>query len=68
MYMYVTISSSDSRAHKHELTKVIYLIKDTLKIYWGHHVKRVQWRKGVTLITLINYTEYSINKIELNNP
>ena len=47
--MYVTILSSDSRAHKHEVSKVIYLIKDTLKIDWGHHFNRVQWCKGVTL-------------------
>ena len=43
------ISSSDSRAHKHEVTEVIYLIKDKLKIYCRHHFKRVQWREGVTL-------------------
>ena len=50
--MYVTIltiSSSDARVHKHEVNKVIYLIKDTLKTDWKHHFKRVQWRKGITL-------------------
>ena len=29
------------------LLNFINLIKDTLKIYWGHHFNRVHWRKGV---------------------
>ena len=51
LHMHVTISTSDSRAHTHDVTKVIYLINDTFKIDWGHHFDHVQWRKGVIFKT-----------------